>query len=132
MSQVFEEFLKINDNSTSSNHPIENRNEPQLPTSPPAPINMYETIQMERLGSMIPPRPEEYSSGSSIASRPDRPFNDNIYSESLEVRPPTSPLQARTLMSRQSRNNIEREPSANLSCIIDSGNESDRTSVHSV
>ncbi len=130
MSQVFEEFLKINDNSTPSNHPSENRNENQPTTSSAAPINMYETIPMERLGSFIQRR-QDVSSDSSIASRADRPFNPEIYNESLEVRPPTSPLQPRIHMSHQSRNNIERENSAALSCIHDSGNESDRTSVHS-
>jgi hypothetical protein len=132
MSQVFEEFLKINDSSTPSNH-INERQEPisnAVPSNVPG--NMYNTIAMERLGSFAPRIVEPFSSGSSSVSGEHRPFDENIYNESLTAGPPTSPLQ--NIHHSELNNNlrVNRQISTNLSCINDSDDASRRTSVYSV
>jgi hypothetical protein len=133
MSQVFEEFLKINDNTSTSNHQSDNR------ASNPSHNPMSETMNMNRLGSLIPDgkiRISEESSSNesndSVASGEDRipnEYNGRIYIDSMEVQN----SYPRTQINSPPRRvciNITREPSSNISC-IDDGNESDKTSVHS-
>ena len=141
MSQVFEEFLKINDTSTSSSH--SNDNKGNNDNSNPGNL-MNETMNMNRLGSLIPrdkvgiSESSSSHSNESVVSGEDRGlgverFQEEIYNDSMDVQ--TSQIQNsrnRTQKSLFPRVciNIAREPSTNISC-IDDGNESDKTSVHS-
>jgi hypothetical protein len=109
LSQVYEEFFKLSETSTSNPEPPKEQGTKQQPL----PLeHMTQTIR----GDAFSPRQRE----DAFSPRP-RPFNENIYDDesSSDRRPALD------------ENIIQAYTSINAS-VIDSDSDSDRTSIHSV